>query len=117
MLALLVLISTSGVGVTRHYCGKRLASVSVFGDMGCACGAKDASHGCCRTERDFFQVDDDLTVTSPQPIAIGSVHAVMVAAYRLASEFGDSGHLKAPVHYRPPIPDRDMCVLFRSLLV
>ena len=70
LLATLVLVSTSGVAVTKHFCGTSVASVSVLGDGGCSCVGTHAENknNCCHSDREFFQVDDDFVATSSEKL-------------------------------------------------
>lgn len=117
VLAALVLVATSGVGITKHFCGNRVASVSILGDGGCTCGAMDDSSNCCHTEREFFQVDDDFSVASVQALSFHTASIVAVFVYTLSLEFDEDGRLVAYLNYKPPIPDRDIPVLMQSFLI
>ena len=55
ILAALLMISTMGMAVSKHYCGDDLVSVSMFDEAETCCG----DMGCCRTENEFFQVKED----------------------------------------------------------
>jgi hypothetical protein len=61
MMILLLLISTGGISITRHYCGESVISVSMFSTPKSCCGS-----GCehCRNENIFNKVTDDFTVTT-----------------------------------------------------
>jgi hypothetical protein len=58
---LLLLIATSGVSITRHYCGQSLVSFSLFSTPKPCCGS-----GCdkCHNEFSFNKVTDNFTVSS-----------------------------------------------------
>lgn len=116
-LASLVLVSTSGVGVTKHFCGNRVASISLLGDGGCSCGAMDDADGCCHTERDFFQLDDDFSVAPVQSLSLASASIISVLVYHLSFDFNDCDHYLAFQYYKPPIPDKDIPVLIQSFLI
>ena len=55
ILATLLMISTMGMAVSKHYCGNDLVSVSMFDEAETCCG----DMGCCHTENEFFQVKED----------------------------------------------------------
>ena len=116
-LASLVLVSTSGVGITKHYCGKRLASISFLGDGGCSCGAMEDAANCGHTERSFFQVDDDFSVAPVQSLSISTVSIITVFVYQLSFDFLESDRQVAYLNYKPPIPDKDIPVLVQSFLI
>ena len=57
ILAVLLMISTMGMAVSKHYCGDDLVSVSMFEEAETCCG----DMGCCHTENEFFQVKEDFS--------------------------------------------------------
>ncbi|MCF8459702.1 MAG: hypothetical protein K9G46_03175 [Flavobacteriales bacterium] len=116
-LASLVLVATSGVGITKHICGNRVASVSITGDAGCTCGAMDDASNCCHSEREFFQLDDDFSVAPVQTLSIYSASIISVFVYHLSLDFDESNKLVAYLNYKPPIPDKDIPVLIQSFLI
>jgi hypothetical protein len=61
MMILLLLISTGGICITRHYCGESVISVSLISTPKPCCGS-----GCdqCRNENIFNKVTDNFTVTT-----------------------------------------------------
>ncbi|MGB1039980.1 MAG: HYC_CC_PP family protein [Flavobacteriales bacterium] len=116
-LATLVLVATSGVGITKHICGNRIASVSVTGDAGCTCGEMDDASNCCHSERQFFQLDDDFSVAPVQSLNLSAATILAVVAYNLSFDLlveeGETEYL----NYKPPIPDKDIPVLIQSFLI
>lgn len=58
--AFLLLLATTGIGISKHYCGDFWVSTSIFSEAETCCD--DGS--CCTTENDFFQVDDDFSAPS-----------------------------------------------------
>ena len=55
ILAPLLMISTMGMAVSKHYCEGNLVSISMFDEAETCCG----DMGCCHTENEFFQVKED----------------------------------------------------------
>jgi hypothetical protein len=55
--AFLLLLATTGIGISSHYCGDFWVSTSIFSEAETCCD--DGS--CCTTENNFFQVDDDFS--------------------------------------------------------
>lgn len=116
-LASLVLVATSGVAVSTHYCGSHIASVSLLGDGGCSCDGMQNTHGCCHTDRAFFQVDDDYSVTPVQTLNLSSASHFSLLIYRLSLEFDFNIHNVVYANYKPPLPDKDIPVLIQSFLI
>lgn len=56
--AILLLITTMGFSVSKHYCGSRLIGISINSVMESCCADK-ANSNCCRNETEFFQFDED----------------------------------------------------------
>lgn len=61
-LACLVLITTSGFSLSKHYCGDEVASVSVITEAESCCDMSS----CCHTETEFYQLDDDFVLSAVQ---------------------------------------------------
>lgn len=116
-LALLVLVSTAGVGVTTHFCGNRVASVSFLGDAGCTCNAMEDADGCCSTERAFFQVDDDFSVTPVHGLSLSATSILSVFVYHLSFDFVAGDKQRGYLIYKPPLPEKDFPVLHQSFLI
>lgn len=57
ILSSLLLISTMGVVVSKHYCSGSFVSASVFQEAESCCGDSD----CCHNEDSFYQVKDDFS--------------------------------------------------------
>lgn len=57
VLSTVLLISTMGVVISKHYCGDSFVSTSVFHEAKSCCGDSD----CCHNEDSFYQVKDDFS--------------------------------------------------------
>lgn len=55
LMTILLVVSTTGLAVSKHYCGHQLQSVELKPTVESCCD--DGS--CCHTETQFFRVDDD----------------------------------------------------------
>lgn len=58
ILSCLLLVTTMGMAVSKHYCGGELISVSVFDEADNCCDMD----GCCENETQVFQVKEDFSV-------------------------------------------------------
>ena len=58
ILSLLLLVTTMGMAVSKHYCQGDLMSVSLFGQDDHACNMGS----CCHNETHIYQVKDDFSV-------------------------------------------------------
>lgn len=59
-LSLLLLISTTGIAVSRHYCGGEIVSTTVLVEASSCCG----SDSCCKNEIELIQLDVEYSVSS-----------------------------------------------------
>jgi hypothetical protein len=66
--SVLLLVSTMGMIISKHYCGGSLISTSVFNEAESCCGESD----CCSNETDFYQVDEDYSLVAYSEIPITS---------------------------------------------
>lgn len=60
IIALLLLISTSGVAVTKHYCGNNLRSVAILTQPASCCD----DQGCCHNETEIFRVHSEFAISA-----------------------------------------------------
>lgn len=84
ILASVLLISTMGLAVSKHYCHNSLVDVSIFAQADLCCD----DGGCCSNENHFYQVKDDFSapVISTVPVfaEIDVLHQTLLDAYILA---------------------------------
>ena len=66
ILSVLLLVSTMGLAISKHYCDGSLISISVFAEAESCCGASD----CCHNETSFYQVDDYFSLASVSEIPV-----------------------------------------------
>ena len=62
ILSLILLIATTGMTITGHYCGNRLVSVNILSEPDKCCDNND----CCRTETFAIKLDTDIINSSPE---------------------------------------------------
>lgn len=60
ILSMLLLLSTIGLAISKHYCGDELISTSLFVEADSCCDSDD----CCKNETKVFQLDEDFSVSS-----------------------------------------------------
>ena len=61
ILALLLLVSTSGVAISKHYCGTNLKSVSILTTPESCC---EGPAGCCHNENVEIEIKDNYSIAS-----------------------------------------------------
>lgn len=76
IITLTLLFATTGVMVSKHYCGNKLRDIAVMKEAATCCD----SDTCCHTESEFFQLDDDFILenTEFQPLIQKEISAVSV---------------------------------------
>lgn len=80
ILSTLLLISTVGVAISKHYCSGSFVSVSVFQEAESCCGDSD----CCHNEDQFYQVKDDFS--APAVLSAPVLAELDILGYDLFSD-------------------------------
>ena len=60
VLSFLLLAATTGMAVSKHYCGDFLISTALFSEAEFCCD----SENCCRNENEFYQLNEDFAAPS-----------------------------------------------------
>jgi len=74
LFSFLLLLVTTGMAVSQHYCGDFLVSTSLFGEADPCCDSGE----CCHNESSFFQLDEDFP--TPQISKIPAFNQLSVFA-------------------------------------
>ncbi len=115
-LIVLLLVSTFGITVNKHYCGGHLSDVSLYFSATCGCGDSNMDSDCCQTNSDFVQLDEDYTVLTFDVNLDDELIAEIANNYMdLLTESNN-----APTKYfqhKPPLIERDIPVLVQSFLL
>ena len=82
-MSFLLITSTVGISISRHYCGGNLINVSVFSEAESCCGDAD----CCHTENSFVQVKENFV--SSAITDSGSIHQFELSILELPVSFED----------------------------
>ena len=117
ILVLFILIaSTVGVVINKHYCGGNLASISLFSSSGpCGCGDKNMDEGCCQDKASIVQLDEDYNSSSFE-LNISSDYATMSLAQSVNSfilKINTANYQR----YIPPLIERDIPLFVQSFLL
>ncbi|MBL4577041.1 MAG: hypothetical protein JKX74_01135 [Flavobacteriales bacterium] len=78
LLSLLLLTSTFGVSIEKHFCGGYLADVALFTGASCGCDEANMDDDCCHEENEVIKVDLDQFNTSFQRIPGMAQHDLLV---------------------------------------
>lgn len=128
LLSFLLLMSSSGVAYTQHFCGgKEMASSVTLGEKSLSCGMDmpvstcdvptNTEEGCCDNEHTAVTTDENFSKTSfhinfQKPmVAVGPVFFIPAAKIQAA-------HRSFPVaYYNPPPLQRNIPVLYQVFLI
>lgn len=85
ILSVLLFLSTIGFVVSKHFCGGKLISMSLYAEASPCCD----SNNCCNTETEVFQLDVDLSVVPalevPESVAINLL-AISIVVFNLIQD-------------------------------
>ncbi len=76
ILFVLMMVSTLGFTITKHYCGEDLVDLSISGSVDSCC---DMQGACCHDEAQTFQLDQDYTV----PMMVNHVDYIAFVCYEI----------------------------------
>ena len=82
VLSTLLLLSTIGLAVSRHYCGEKLVEISLTGEVGSCC---DMQSNCCHDESQTFQLDQDY----PVPVVMNHVDYFVFVIFEIQTFLTD----------------------------
>lgn len=109
ILALLLMVSTAGITISRHYCGEELISASINMEAKLCCDAKD---GCCENETCHFEVKDDYMVaakTDNHQIAVLNI-LFPICSFTSTQRLAPENKTSTALHYKFPPPERRTCL-------
>ena len=138
ILALMVLVSSMSLAIDFHYCQGQLKSFSIFGkaknchemaskmpschhhkqmtDQSSSCSEGD--NNCCNNETVHFESDFDEQILNFEYLNLNS--QLFVVAFKSPSFddlFDDIKEVIPFAHYKPPLIQKDIPVLFETFLL
>jgi hypothetical protein len=63
-LVLVILFSSTGITISKHYCHNRLVKIAIYKEAKSCC--RDGMGKCCRNETSLFQLKEDFLKTTPK---------------------------------------------------
>ena len=139
-MALLMLLSSTGFSMDLHYCQDQLKSISLFGKAKschekqatspCHQAKKSCRHqendgvnkaekdNCCHNETVVIE-KSDLDATPTQLATVQDIQLDFVAAFIAVYVFNYivRADFQPFAQYKPPLPDRDIQVLYQTFLI
>ena len=114
-IALLLLVTTTGIGISKHYCGDFWVSTSLFSEAETCCDDEN----CCHTENAFFQADEDFSApqtsntTHIQELTLWGFTAPFIANQTPAEQTAETFHQ----NNSPPPPTVNEALSFRQVFL
>ena len=83
VLSMLLLLATTGVSISKHYCMGRLMEVKLSQDKPAFCCLSDESDeaGCCEGESEFINLDEDYTHDASLSLPGSDWHIITSSTY------------------------------------
>ena len=81
ILSVLLLISSIGIVISKHYCGTTLVSIAVDKEADSCCGDAD----CCHNENQYYNLEEDFSV--PQISNVPVLAEFDILGFELMNEF------------------------------
>ncbi len=119
MLAFLLVLSTTGLALHKHYCMGEVKDVAINHHAQSCTGNMDmeSESGCCQNTVDLFKTDD--FNKSGTEIGFDIYKTPVVITYLLIDQdlFSVSAHFTQYLNYKPPLINLDIPVLIQSFLL
>src|SRR5690606_21789096 len=108
IISLLLLVSTTGIAISQHFCHDELVSTSVYNDTGSCCG----ENSCCHDESEFYKLNDEFHASDPVQIPPTDK---LLRVYTIQVEYENTLYdvaLSRPIEDRkPPAPPDNQTIL------
>ncbi|MCF6332602.1 MAG: hypothetical protein L3J11_04890 [Draconibacterium sp.] len=101
ILSILLLATTMGVAISKHYCGGSLMSVSLSPEDEPCCDMA----GCCHNETSFYQLKEDFSasqVVNTPPLA--SLDLMFADVFLLLNEWQTENEPVCTITFNDPLP-------------
>jgi hypothetical protein len=115
ILALLVLCTTTGLVVNKHFSEGELYSVALYGEADSCCGSEDHHMDSCHNEsavykvKDYFRTSSAISIQADYTLIIQSLDAIELLPVKTAEDFTSISLLKL---LKPKIPKPEFLQVF-----
>lgn len=108
VLSLFLMVSTSGITFSMHYCGGKFVSASINKEAKSCC---DSTNGCCENKTLHFEVKDDyvgpIQIDNPKIVELDVFFPLLLALnFELVSEENESFEVYSDSSPPPTIQKR-----------
>jgi len=100
----ILVVSTIGFTITKHYCGGDLIDLSIAGDVEDCC---DMEEGCCHNEQQNYQLEENYTT----PVVFNHVDYLSVVIFEIPEfliELQETTITLSASNFRESPPPRDV---------
>ena len=121
LLLLCYLIPAIGLSVKQHYCGGKLASVSILftNSLSCPCGKKPMKKDCCKDKTTILKLKDIQNISKNFVTNFAKTFKIFVPSYPVFnyhfSEVAFEKHL--PFEHPPPLQKSEPFYLLNSVFL
>lgn len=137
-MAFLMFFTSIGFSMDMHFCQGNLKNINLFGKAkscfemesegivsSCSkhqstCHQKSTAEdhkGCCNNETVEIQLDTDFLDTTIGSLNIQQLHFVVAYLYTYFGLLTEQFSSEKFLHYKPPLPDKDLLVFIQSFLL
>ncbi len=117
----IILAATSGVTISKHYCGNSLTETTYFSDASCSCSTmtEEEENNCCHNEEEIQQFRQDFLVSdfsfNLNNTLIPLFDKIFLLSFNTSLYFEKKNFYIN--YYPPPPPNRDIPILIQSFLI
>ncbi len=98
----LLLVSTTGIAVSRHYCEEEFISVELKTEAGPCCN----DDMCCHTETQLIQVTNDFLASAPNLVLENPFPSDLILTFsEIERKPVNIGFKTSSTHYALPLPE------------
>lgn len=122
IIALTLLLSTSGVTITAYFCKDNLSGLSLFSPKECSsttkacCAKSEGKKKCCTTDSKFFKIDLDQQLSKISAYTDFDVDQPLAIISHIDIEEPVAQKVNSLNLYRPPPLVEDLTTLFQVYL-
>lgn len=117
---ILLLLSTTGVTISKHYCGDILKNIAINTEPEHCCEEDEMPMGCCHDEAQHYSLDDDLRLQQYDlkldPPSIAYLISYCTVLVETHNDDFENQHLNF-VFKSPPRAEPDIYISVQSFLI
>jgi len=119
LVAGLLFFSTTGISMTKHFCGGMLKEVTIVATPSHCCGDTEMPENCCQNESKNYVVDDELLPQYGSKLVFPLVaHQIMTYAFLVEIKLANTETPKLNYAFQPPpFTHPDIYIQVQSFLI